>query len=49
MNSIEIIGYILVVLGIYRLSITRGKCPGGWASLVIGAILIMNRPRLTFK
>ncbi len=49
MNVVEIIGYILVALGIYRLSITRGTCPGGWASLVIGALLVMNRGRLTFK
>lgn len=46
MNILDIIGYILVALGIYRLAITRGMCPGGWASLVIGGLLLWKRPNL---
>jgi hypothetical protein len=42
---VEIIGYILIALGIYRLSTTQGTCPGGWSSLVIGAILVWHRRR----
>ncbi len=46
MNVVEIIGYILVALGIYRLVITQAMCPSGWASLVIGGLLLWKRPRL---
>jgi hypothetical protein len=46
MNVVEIIGYILVALGAYRLYVTQGTCPGGWASLVIGVLLIWQKPRL---
>ncbi len=46
MNVVEIIGYILVALGIYRLAMTQGMCPGGWTSLVVGGLLLWKRPRL---
>jgi hypothetical protein len=46
MNVLEIIGYILVALGIYRLVTTRGMCPGGWSALVIGGLLLWSRRRL---
>jgi len=43
MNVVEIIGYILVALGIYRLAITQGSCPGGWSALVIGGLLLRKQ------
>jgi hypothetical protein len=46
MNILEIIGYILVALGIYRLATTQGSCPGGWSALVIGGLLLWKRPSL---
>lgn len=43
MNVLEIIGYILVALGVYRLYVTQGSCPGGWATLVIGGLLLRKQ------
>lgn len=43
MNILEIIGYVLVAMGVYRLATTQGSCPGGWASLVIGGFLLRKQ------
>ena len=47
MNALEIIAYILIALGIYRLLMTQGMCPGGWGTLVIGVLILWNRGKLT--
>lgn len=46
MNVVELIGYILVALGVYRIWTTQGFCPGGWTTLVIGGLLVWKKPRL---
>ena len=43
MNLLVLLGYILVAIGLYRLAVTGGKCPGGWITLVIGAVILYNK------
>jgi len=46
MKILEIIGYMLIVFGIYRIATVQGSCPGGWSALVVGGLLVLNRPSL---
>ena len=49
MKVLEIIGYILIVVGVLRLLTNRGYCPGGWSALAIGVLLVaLARGKSTF-
>jgi hypothetical protein len=46
MNILVILGYALLAFGVYRIATVQGTCPGGWAAVVVGGLLILKKPTL---
>jgi len=45
MQLLLLLAYVLIAMGVYRLWMTGGRCPGGWITLAVGGVLLYSRRR----
>jgi hypothetical protein len=45
MQFLVLLAYVLIAMGVFRLFMTGGRCPGGWITLAIGGAILYGRRR----